>query len=224
MNISRRVVVSLLITAIVLFLGMLFWPFLRTNIIQPTALVLWFLLRILVLGIHQKYFWSAVIFVAFLVLFRLLPQEPSTIQSDAYLETNTTMTNIGYWRGLFTYSGQTVRDENTLKRELMHLLASMYASKQRTPNNFGVYDALQDGRIPLPENIHAFLFAQEPAESGGPIKTFFRSIRKTPRNWIRQWTGQEKAEHFQMINEVLDFMETSLEIKNDDGKPSQNKH
>jgi K+-sensing histidine kinase KdpD len=224
MNISRRVVVSLLIVAIVLFLGLLFWPFILTNIIQPTALVIWFLLRILVLGIHQKYFWYALIIVAFLVLFRLLPPEQPTIQADRYLETNTTMVNIGYWRGLFTYNGQDIRDENTLKRELMHLLASLYASKQRTPNNFGIYDAMQQGRIPLPGKIHAFLFSQEPAGSGRPIKKFFRSIRETPRKWIRQWTGQEKAEHFQMINEVLEFMGTSLEIKDDDGKPSQNKH
>lgn len=224
MNISRRVVVSLLIAAIVLFLGMLFWPFILTNIIQPTALVLWLLLRILVLGIHQKYFWFVLIFVAFIVLFRLLPQEQPTIQSDRSMETNTTMVNIGYWRGLFTYNGQDIRDENTLKRELMHLLASLYASKQRMPNNFVIYDALLQGKIPLPGNIHAFLFSQEPAESSGSIKKFFQSIRKTPRKWMRQWTGQEKAEHFQTIVEVLEFLETSLEIKNDDGNLSQNKH
>jgi hypothetical protein len=40
-----------------------------------------------------------------------------------------------------------------------------------------------------------------------------QSIEKTPRKWIRQWTGREKTEHYQMIDEVLSFMEASLEIK-----------
>ena len=224
MNTSKRVVISFLLAAIFLFLGMLFWPFIVNNILKPTALVLWLLIRILVLGIHQKYFWYAVIFVAFIFMFRLLPKGQPDIQADAYLETNTTLINIGYWRVLFTYNDQNVRDENTLKRELMHLLASLYASKQSISNNFGIYDDLQQGKIPLPENIHAFLFSQESSEKDGPLKKFFKSIRKASQKWIQQWTGQEKAEHFQMIDEVLNFVETSLEIKNDDRKLSPNKH
>jgi hypothetical protein len=83
---------------------------------------------------------------------------------------------------------------------------------------------LQQGKIPLPENIHNFLFPQEPPVSDGPLKKFFQSVRETPRGWIRRWTGQGKAEHFQMINEVLNFMETSLEINNDARNRSQNRH
>ena len=224
MNSSRRVVLSLLIAAIVLFLGMLFWPFIVNNIIRPVTLVVWLLLRILVLSIHQKYIWYVIIFVAFIVLFRFLPQEQSDIQSYASLEPNRTIANIGYWRSLFIYNGQNVRDEETLKRELTSLLTSPHAWHQSTSSDFSIHDALQNGEIPLPGNIHAFLFSQELPASGGLLKRFFQSIRKTARKWIRQWTGQEKAEHFQMIDEVLNFMETSLEITNDDRIHSQNKH
>ena len=222
MNLSRRVVLSLLVAAIVLFLGMLFWPFIVNNIVRPAALVVWLLLRILVLSIHQKYFWYAVIFAAFIVLFRLFPREQSEIQSNVRPE-NGTMITIGYWRGLLTYSGHNVREDTTLQRELTHLLTSLYASKQSTANNWGLQDALQGGRIPLPRNIHTILFSQEPPRSGGPLKTFFQSLRETPRRWIRQWTGQEKTAYYQMIDEVLKFMETSLELNHDDRKLSQNK-
>jgi hypothetical protein len=224
MKFSRRVVISFLVGAIVLFLGMLFWPFILNNIIEPTAVAVWLLLRILVLSIDQKYFWYALIFLAVIFLFRLLRQEQPSIQSYAYLDTNATILNIGYWRVLFTYNDQDVRDEETLKRELIYLLTSLYASKQSTSNDFRVHDALQQGRIPLPENIHTFLFSAEPQESGGPIKRFLQSIPKTSRKWIRQWTGQEKAEHYRLIDEVLDFVETSLEIKNDDRKFTRNEH
>jgi type IV secretory pathway VirB3-like protein len=218
MTTSRRVTLSLLVAAIVLFLAMLFWPFVVNNILRPSALAIWLLLRILVLSIHQQYFWYAVIFAALLFLFRLLPKKQSDIQSDIYLETNSTIINIGYWRGLFTYTGQNIRDEKAIKQELIHLLASLYATKNSITTNWLIYDALQQGKIPLPGKIHTFLFPQDPPLPGGPLIRFFHSIRKTLRNWIRQWTGLEKAEHYQMIDEVLRFLETSLEIKNDDGK------
>ena len=224
MNVSRRVVLSLLIASIVLFLGMLFWPFIVNNIIRPIALAVWLLLRILVLSIHQKYIWYLVIFAAFIVLFRFLPQEQSDIPSYASLERYTTITNIEYWRSLFIYNRQNVRDEETLRRELTHLLTSLHAWHQGTSNSFSIHDAFQKGEIPLPGNIHAFLFSQELPASGGLLNRFFQSIRKTPQKWIRQWTGQEKAEHFQMIDEVLNFMETSLEITNDERNRPQNKH
>lgn len=223
MDRSRRLVLLFLLTAIVLFIGLLFWPFIERNIIQPTAMVIWFLLRILVLSIHQRYFWVAIIFAAFLVLFRILYQAQSAPQPSAFLETNTTLINIGYWRGLFMYSGQDVQEDKNLKRQLIYLLTSLYASKQGTLNDFRIQDAMRQGTIPLPGKIHAFLFPQEPV-SGGPLQKFFQSIRQTPRSWIRQWTGQEKAEHYQMIEEVLNFLEASLEIKHDDRKLTQDKH
>jgi hypothetical protein len=220
MNRSKRFVLAWLVAAIVLFLGLLFWPFVLAMIIQPAAQVLWLLVRLLVLSIHQKYFWYAVLLAAVLVLLRLLRQTQSESPSQASFETNTTMTSIGYWRGLFLYNGQDVLEEKTLKRNLVDLLTSLYAWKQGTPNDFRISDALQQGAIQLPETIHTFLFPQEP-DSGGPLKKFLESIRKTPRRWLRQWTGQEKAEHDQRIEEVLYFLETSLEINNDDRQHSQ---
>jgi hypothetical protein len=224
LNRSKRVVLFLLIAAIGLFLGLLFWPFLLNNIIRPTVLVVWLLLRILVLSIHQKYIWYVAVFLSFILLFRFLPQEQAEVQPFSSRERNTVLINIGSWRNLFVYKGQNTREEETLKQELTYLLTSLHASNQSASNNSGMRDALQKGEIPLPGNIHAFLFSQELPASGGLLRRFFQSIRKTPRQWMRQWTGQEKAEHFQMIDEVLILMETSLEITNDDRNRSQTKH
>jgi hypothetical protein len=217
MIISKRVVITFLSAVIVLFVGMLFWPFILNNIIKPTALVLWLLLRILVLSIDQKYFWYVVTFVATIFFLRLLSRQQIVVQSDAYhLETNATTKNIGHWRALLTYDSQNIQDENIFKRELLHLLASLYVSKKHALNNFDIYHGLQQGDIPLPEHIHTYLFSQEPRDTGGPIIRFIQSIQKTPRKWIRRWTGQEEAEHYQRIANILSFMEASMEIKNDD--------
>ncbi len=216
MKISRRVAISCLVGAILLWTGLLFWPFLFNNIIKPAALVAWLLLRILVLSIDQHYYWSALIFVAGIFLFRVLSYSQETVRPDVYWESNTTLDNIEYWRVRFSSDSHNGWDEKILKRDLLHLLLALYALDQNTSNNFELYQTVQQGGIPLPEHIRAFLFPQEPRDAVPPIIRFFRSIRETPRNWIRRWTGQARAEQFQRITEVLSFLETSLEITNDD--------
>jgi hypothetical protein len=212
---SQRVVLACLVAAILLLAGLLFWPFILSNIIQPTALVVWLLLRILVLSIDQKYFWYALIFVAAFFVFRVLSHAREIVQPEVYLQSNATLDNIEYWRVRFAGNSHNIWEEKTLKRDLLHLFVSCHASNQNTTNNFDVYQALEQGEVPLPEHIRDFLFSQEPRKPDRSIKGFFRSIRGTPRKWIHRWTGQEKAEQYQMLAEVLSFMETSLEIKND---------
>jgi hypothetical protein len=110
------------------------------------------------------------------------------------------------------------RDQETLKRELIHLLLSLYASKQRTSTSFLLYEALQKGELPLPEHIRTFLFPDEPKESKWSFNKLMQSFRTAAQKWMQRWTGQEIADHYRMIDEVLSFMETSMEMKNDDGK------
>jgi hypothetical protein len=138
------------------------------------------------------------------------------------------MRTLDYWRNLFNLIDQHVQDDKMLKKELARLLLSLYATKQHTSADFRLYDALQQGEIPLPEQIHAFLFPEEPQPVGHSfimnIRKLVQSIRNTPRKWLRRWTGQETAERYRMIDETLCFMETSLEMKNDDGKFNSNQH
>jgi hypothetical protein len=216
MNISRRMVGIILFGSIILLVGMLFSPFILKNIIEPTTLATWVLLRIFVLSIDQKYYWGAIIFIVVILLFRLLPQDQTVNQSDHFLDTNATIKSVEYWRILFTLTVDNAYDEETLKRELIHLLLSLYASKQRVSTNFTLFDALKRGELPLPEHIHAFLFPDNSRKSKRSLNKFIQSIRSAPRKWMRRWTGQETAEHYRMIDETLSFIEKSMEVKNDD--------
>jgi hypothetical protein len=224
-NVSGRLVIFVFFLLTILLVGMIFWPFILNEIIAPTSLAVWVLLRVFVLSIDQKYFWMAIIFIASFFLFRsLLPRIPPPIQTGDFQKPNETMGSIDYWRRLFIVIDRKVQDDKTLKKELAYLLLTLYATKQHVPSSYRLFDALQSGRVPLPEHIHTLLF---PEESQGPVRSIrglLRSIQKTPRKWIRRWTGQEAAEHYRMIDEVLGFMETSLEIKNDERKFIPTKH
>jgi hypothetical protein len=224
MKLFRRMIVSMLFVLLVLLFVMFFWPFVFSQIITPIALTAWLFLRIFVLSIDQNYYWGAIIFVVAVFLFRLHSEAPTTHPTGAFPDANDTVRTIEYWQSRFILTNPSAYDEKDLKRELIHLVASLYASKQRSSPSFIIYDALERGEIPLPAHIHTFLFPHEPKESTRSLKGFMRSVRETPRKWIRRWTGQETKEYHRMIDEILSFMETSLEIENDDGKFAQNKH
>jgi hypothetical protein len=228
-RLSRALVIGGFFLLVILFVGLLFWPFILNEIIKPTSLAVWVLLRIFVLSVDQEYYWVAIIFITSIFLYlRLLPPSHSTMQSEDFQHSNATMRTLDYWRGLFNLIDQRVQDDKMLKRELARLLLSHYATKQHTLANFRLYDALQQGKIPLPEQIHAFLFPEESQPVGHSfvmhIRELVQSIRNAPRKWIRRWTGQETAERYRMIDEILCLMETSLEMKNDDGKFNSHQH
>jgi hypothetical protein len=223
MNSSRRLAIFILLAAIFLFAGVLFWPFILNEIIRPIALVVWLFLRIFVLSIGQGVYWIAIILVTLIFLARLLSRSQTSLPIDESLDSNETINTIRYWRIQFSLNDSSPRDVKIIRRELAYLLASLYASKQRTTTNYGIYDALQRGQIPLPERLHTFLFPEEPQESGRSIKKLFQSIRQIPRKLIRKWTGQETAEQYRMIEEVLGYMEKSLEVKNDEREFTPNK-
>ena len=224
MNVSRWLAVFALFL-IILLAGILFWPFIFNEIIRPIALVVWVLLRVFVLSIDQRFYWAIIILVSvFLLLRRLLSSPQATMQSTDFQRPNVTIKSIHHWYSLLAVSPRNAYDDRTIKKELAQLLLLLFATKKRTAADYRLYEALGQGEIPLPEHIHTFLFPGEPHEAGWPIKRFLQSIRRTPKKWIRRWTGQEKAEYYQMINEVLGFVEASLEIKDDDGKLTPNKY
>jgi len=215
MKLSRRMVIVFLFIAFLLLAGILFWPFILNGIIKPTALVIWVLLRLFVLSIDQRVYWTVIILLPLVFLFRILSPGLAVPPAEGSLGSNETINTIDYWRSRFSLNDATEIDEKTLKRELTHLLASHYASKSHMETSFAIFDALQRGEIPLPVHIQTFLFPEKKLEAGHPIKRLLRSIQRTPRKWIRRWTGEEKAEQYRMIEAVLDFMEISLEINNE---------
>jgi hypothetical protein len=225
MNISRRLVIFLFFLFLALLVGMVFWPFIQSQIIIPISQVVWVFLRIFILSIDQKYYWGAICFILAIILYRrLTPTYKQTVESGDFQNSNSTIRNIGYWRDLFTFIDQTDLSVKTLKLELAGLLLSLYAVKQRKSADFHLYDAIKQGEIPIPARIHDYLFVEESQISGRSIEKFIQSIGRNFRKWMRRWTGQEAAEQYRMIDEVLSFVESSLEMSHDDGKINPNKH
>jgi hypothetical protein len=224
MNKTRGMIVSIFFISLTILAVILFWSAIYDYIIMPIALTVWLLLRIFILSIDQKYYWWALIFAALVIAYRLLQSGKSAAPAQNNPENNETMTAIDRWHSLFSLVDNHTRDEKALKQELIHLVASVYASKQHVSPNFLFYDALKNGEISLPAHVHAYLFPDDSPKKSRSLKTLAQNTRQAARKWLRQWNGQAAADHYRMINEILNIVDTSLENKNDIGTGTPNEN
>jgi hypothetical protein len=228
MKISRRTTLIFLLLALLLFLGILFRSFILEDFVKPVALMFWFMWRVL-LSVDQNIYWALLILLAFFYTFLRLNRwtnaiEQAVVERTPPADSNTTLENVNYWRTSILFSKDEVAKSNFLKRDLVRMLVMMYASKQPGTANLEIYDALSLHKIPLPEYIYSFLFPAAPSGTRRTLKQIMQTIWQLPGKWMRRWTGRDVAEYYQSIEEVLIFMESSMEIKHDDEKFTPHHH
>ena len=85
---SKRILIILSMLAVVLILGVIYWPFVLNELIIPIALTAWLMLRIFVLSVDQKIYWGALILGAAVLLFRRLMQSTLMDETETLLEEN----------------------------------------------------------------------------------------------------------------------------------------
>lgn len=219
MRISRRTVLIItVILGLFLLVGFSFPSFVEDNFITPIALVLWLCWRILQ-SIDQPVYWLALILaVVFYFLIRLYrwAQGADTFEQTQSLDLNAALEQIRYWRTSIRLTDFKIDRSNILEHNLAKMLAAAYASKQLHVTQYEIYSALEQREMPLPDPVYTFLF---PAQSSGAkrsIKQILRSLRDIPRKRIHRWTGREKAEYYQLLDQVLNFMESVMENEHDD--------
>lgn len=219
MKISRRTVLIIaLILGPFLLIGFSFPAFVQDNFIIPLALVLLLGWRILQ-SIDQQIYWIglifAVVFYALIRLYRPL-QEPNAFEQTPSPDLNVTLEQISYWRTSIRLTDFQLDRSDGLKRHLAQMLAAIYASKQFRAIPYEVYSALEQRQMPLPEPVYTFLFPAQSAGAKRSIKRMIRGWRDMPRKQIRRWTGREKAEYYQLLEQTLKFMESVMENEDDD--------
>ncbi len=226
MTVSRRALLIGLLAGLLLLLGLLFSRFVLDNVITPVALVFWVVWR-LIRSVDQALYWNLLFFAAvgYAILFfvrrtesppdyeRLQPSEPDFLRE-----------RIKYWRTSIELTREQPDKLNLLKRNLGEMLASMYAAKQTEIAPYEFYAALQRGQIPLPDHIHAFLFPEESRGAGRSFRKMLHALLQIPGKQVRRWTGQEVTEYYHSIEEVIQFMETTMETRHDDGQFEIQRH
>lgn len=219
-NNRRRLLIALIALATVALTSVVFWPFIAAQIIAPIALLAWLLLRIFVLSISQQFYWYGAILAVLITLFRLWPQSFNNAPFEKHAEMNVAINTFERWRNLFSPTNSDAHSTGTLRQELVWLLLSLHATKQQFDADHQLHGALRRREIDLPDAIHAFLFPDEtPAK---PRSFLQRSLDfwLTPLKWAQRRRRQQRemAQRHDRIDEVLGYIEKSLETNNDNGR------
>ncbi len=208
-----RLVVFAAVLGVLILLGLVFAPFVVDTLLMPLATTLWLLLRLFVLSIHQKYFWTLLIFAMIVwALYRLSPQL-QVKEEEPDLEFNATLDEIRTWRIDLINSPTTELGQFATRRELVRMLVSLYLPRQHGAIYMDVEADLKEGRIPLPENLYTFLFPKETPADKRPLLRELRKLSQAPARLLRRWTGREAADYYRAVDDVLSFIENSLETE-----------
>jgi hypothetical protein len=219
----------LLLVSLVIFLGVFYTPFVVNNILMPLALVFWLFLRTFFLHIDQKNYWVLLIFVGMiLALYHLMRQTLLKTEAEEQVEApppNSIADEINHWLIEISNSEISERERRAARWELIDLMVSLYTPRHRETTPAETLEALQQRQIPLPEPIYQFLFAELINETKlPPLRRALHFIQHAPRQWVRKWTGREKAEFYQSIEDILSFIENSLEMTHGDKNIDPNTH
>jgi hypothetical protein len=215
MKLSRRAAWLLLFLGVCLFLGFLFRAFIVANVVVPIAMLLLLCWRLL-LSIHQAVYWGLVIGLAMGLAFYRLVQMVGHEEEQFAPAPVSVLKVVDYWRLLLQPGSDEGPIATSLKHELCHKLVAMYAVEQPGAEPFTIHEALRLRQLPLPDTVYSFLFSNEAQETKPSWRQRLQRLADKPGKWLRRWTGRDKAEYYQAVEETLTFMEALMDIKHGD--------
>jgi hypothetical protein len=223
MKISRRSSLIILLLLLIALLGIQLRAIILTTFILPIAAMFWLFWRLLI-TVDQPVYWGFLIFSAVVYAFIRLTKGPHVYNQTHQPDPNTALETMSYWRTSMLVTRDEIEGPNILKSNLGKMLASLYAVQQPETPPYAIYSALKQHQIHLPKRAYDFLFPQEASGSWRSFQKILHFVLQAPKKWIRKKTGRDVAEYFQAIDEVVNLMESLMEIKEDDNHSNANNH
>jgi hypothetical protein len=206
---DRTLAAVLLVSGLALA-AILFGRAIFAGFVVPMASGIWALLRIFVLSVDQIQLWTFMLIALFLLFalraaLALMDYSPETQEESGEPDENAVLGSVKYWRYMFAEVPRSPRELALARREFAKLLLSSYAAKERVMNDFSLYGDFKSRRIPLPDGIYDFAFADEPPSRGSRL-----------RSWLRRASGADRVEYHRAVEEFLDFIKSYMEISDEE--------
>lgn len=197
-----------------LFLGLTigFRSFLMINIIEPIAAMFWAFWRI-ISSVNQNIYWVILIIFCAILVIRLVPAGNNNTTNSAYNYKHSSQSRVEYWQSLLTSATMEKDGIERLRSNLKELLQRIIDEEEQSNPTSSEKIALL-GKTPLPISVQNFLFPPKQK-----LKTFFGGLQfqplfSTPR-WFRRWATKFIQPDNASIDEVLKWMESTMEISHD---------
>ena len=220
----QRIGIFVLILGLLVFVGLLFAPYVIEHILKPLSIAAWLFLRIFVLSISQYIYWGVFILIAFIWLVRRLMVRGAKPVVLADTTPNDAVMNIEKWLHSIRLAGNYLEWRQQFKNELIQMLVALFSSRQQGLTYSEVFEPLRQRQIPLPDPVYDFLFAPQVKDTHLTFVQKLRSLPELPRKWWRRRSGRETVEFHRSVDIVLNFMETMLENSHDIEPSNHNNH
>lgn len=216
----RHLLVFLFI-ALVLLTGLIFRQFVLAALLLPAATAVWLLLRIFVLSIHQQIVWWGAIVAAAVAAFGGLSARRAVISRIPDSDSNPVRDRVSIWRDSILLHLHAEVDQDRFTRDLMWVFTSLYSSRGQGKAKYQIRDDILEHRIPIAESIYTFLFSSpRPAPKRSfvthpveRLRVVSESFTRAVQKWVRRRSGRATADRLRAIDDILTFMETSLEMR-----------
>lgn len=210
MNVSKRLILILVLLAVLLSAGIVFRVFLMNSVIMPASLVLWAVIRVF-LSIPQEAYWVGLVFTAFVLGLRLLPIRSETLKRPAAADSRLPVRRFEYWQKIIKESSLSSENRIVLENNLRDLLVNVIAQEEHVSPN-SLREDIEKRRLDIPEEIYDVL---EGLNTG----------RQTRKSWMQQFfrklsfnylnTRINQSSNLESAEKLLRYLENYAEIDHD---------
>ena len=189
-----------------------FRSFLMDYVIEPIALLFWAIWRI-ISSVDQIVYWVVlIVFCAFLII-RLIPSEKDNSSNLAYSQMYKPPNRVEYWQTLIDESMLGKNKSEYLRNRMKELVITIISQVEQ-PAITDVDEMVATGIPSLPPAARQYLFPPNGKDGISSIKDQLNNNVFVPR-WLRRWRRKYIHQNNAMLDEILKWMETELEITNE---------
>ena len=186
-----------------------FRSFLMNYIIKPIALLFWAVWRILS-SVNQNLYWIALIVICAILVIRLIPSEKEGPPSPSYLFTYKPPNRVEYWQTIIDESSLGKHKSEYLRNRIKELTMTVISQVEQ-PATTELDEIVAAGIPSLPPEARKYLFPPNREDGTSSTKERLNYNAFVPR-WLRRWRRKYFHQNNAMLDEVLTWMETELEI------------
>lgn len=195
-----------------LFLGLalFFRTFLIMNVFEPIAVLFWAAWRI-VSSVHQNIYWTILIVICLILMIRVIPFRKNA-SGPAYGDEHPLPNRVEDWLRLMKNASLGMDETDYLRDSLKRLLISidqLDGFHTMKPDETAMLEAGL-----LPETVHRFLFPAKGIRNMFSGDHRLQVLSLTPK-WFRRWASKVFQIDNPAIEETLAWMESLMEINND---------
>ena len=216
MEMYKKSILPFLILALLTGLFVGFRSFLMDYIVEPIAYLFWAVWRI-ISSVDQNFYWIALIVICTILVIRLIPSEKDNSPNPAYKYKYKPPNRVEYWRTLIDESIRGKNKNEYLRYKIEELTMTIITQVER-PAATGANEVTTTKALSLSPTARQYLFPSNGEDGVSSLKNWLNNDVVIPR-WLRRWRRKHIQQYKAILDEILKWMETELEISN--GKMSK---